>query len=172
MKLIPLNVGRWKRTEPTKFALVNDRDFARVNRHKWTAVKMGNSWYAHTMAKVGGRWRVIKMHNMVLGFPGGIEAIRRNSRLIDHRDLNGLNNQRGNLRLATRSQNAANSAGHRDRKSKHKGVSFEGFTKRWLAQLTVNGKMVFKARFDTEAQAGRAYKAAVRCHCGKFGRHS
>lgn len=161
MKLIPLNVGRWKRTEPTKFALVNNRDFARINRHKWTAVYVGRMWYAQTMVKIKGCWRVVKMHQMILA---------AQSRLIDHRDLNGLNNQRGNLRLATRSQNAANSAGHRDRKSKHKGVCFEGFTGRWLAQLTVNGKSVFKARFDTEKQAARAYKSAVRCHCGKFGR--
>lgn len=161
MKQVPLNLGRWKATIPTKFALVDDADFELVSAYKWHASKDGTYWYAKTNRKTARGWRPTSMHRMILGFPRA---------LIDHRNLNGLDNRRHNLRLATKAQNAANSPGHRDRKSKHKGVCFEKFTGRWLAQLRVNGKWVFRARFDTEDQAGLAYKAAVEQHCGEFGR--
>jgi hypothetical protein len=161
VKRVPLNLGRWKATIPTKFALVDDDDFAFVSRYKWHASKDGRYWYAKTNWFTERGKRPISMHRMILGFPRG---------LIDHRNLNGLDNRRRNLRLATKAQNAANSPGHRDRKSKHKGVCFEKFTGRWLAQLRVNGKRVLKARFDTEAEAAIAYTVAVVQHCGEFGR--
>jgi hypothetical protein len=160
MTIIPLNLGRWKRTPPTRFAVVSDRDAARVRRHRWSAVRSGKHWYAQTMVKRDGGWRVLKMHRLIKGGSG----------LIDHRNLNGLDNRRCNLRFATRKQNAANSHGHRDRKSAYKGVCFETFTGLWLAQLTVDGRLVFKARFHSESKAGRAYLRAARRHNGSFAR--
>src|ERR1017187_7157500 len=50
--------------------------------------------------------RSVLMHRLIMGDPKGLQ--------IDHRDWNGLNNQRSNLRVATQSQNQHNGVIRRD----------------------------------------------------------
>jgi len=91
------------------------------------------------------------MHRLILAAGPG-EA-------IDHRDRNGLNNQRENLRFATASQNQANrkpSGG----KSAYKGV-FLHACGRWHAQITINGVQQSLGLYHTEEDATRAYNAAA-----------
>lgn len=157
MKKIPLNIGRWPSTAKpvTQFAFVDNADFALVEPYRWSTAQFGNTTYARTQIRRDGKTTTLSMHRLILG-------VTDRSVLIDHRDRNGLNNQRRNLRFSNKSQNAMNSPGHRDRKSKYKGVSFETFTGKWLVQLTLNGKRVFKQRFTSEIAAGKAYRKAAR----------
>ena len=60
---------------------------------------------------------------------------------IDHKDGNGLNNQRSNLRPATAPQNGANQGKHRNNKSGFKGVS--RWRLKWKAELEFNRKRKF-----------------------------
>lgn len=87
--------------------------------------------------------------------------------IVDHRDHEGLNNTRTNLRLATRSQNSCNNKKTRGRSSKYKGVSRDkrGY---WRAKIHFKGKHIFLGYFDNEIDAARAYdKAAKELH-GEF----
>lgn len=156
MKRIPLNLGRWKKTAPSKFAMVNDADFGFVSAFNWHASKDGQFWYAKTNMKVGGQRRPVGMHRLIMGFPPG---------LVDHRNLNGLDNRRRNLRLSDKSKNAANSNGHRDRRSPFKGVTLDSSTGTWKAQLC--GKNL--GRFKTPELAAASYDAAAKL---KYGQHA
>lgn len=88
--------------------------------------------------------------------------------LIDHRDLDLLNNRWENLREANRSQNGANSRCKKNSTSGIKGAKRD--KKRWAARITVMGKYYHLGMFDTPEEAGRAYTLAAKQHFGEFAR--
>jgi len=87
---------------------------------------------------------------------------------VDHKDRNGLNNQRNNLRLATHKQNMANRSRHKGSVSKYLGVHWRKDRSRWLACITKDGVPCVLGSFKSEIDAAIAYnKAATRLH-GEF----
>jgi hypothetical protein len=146
MKTIPLTQG--------EVAVVDDRDFYSVSQYKWSLRKIGRKKYA-------GRYRL-----MAEGFPKGSfvylhQFLIPTACKIDHRDGDGLNNQRYNLRSATDRQN---SRGFRLKApgatSRFRGVSWDASRQKWKAQgKTSTGKTLFLGRFEEEEQAAKAYDA-------------
>jgi hypothetical protein len=100
------------------------------------------------------------MHREILGVGKGT--------LVDHRNGNGLDNTRANLRPCSRSGNMQNMKTHKDNKSGYKGVRRD--RGKWLATIRVNGKVVFLGRFDLVTDAARAYDTAATKHFGEFAR--
>lgn len=85
---------------------------------------------------------------------------------IDHINGNKQDNRIANLRLATRSQNCANT------RCRSK-VGLKGVVKiknRYRAQITVKRKPVYLGLFDTPADAHRAYVAAANAAFGEYSR--
>ena len=104
----------------------------------------------------------ILLHRLIMGDP--IEQ-------VDHRDGNGLNCCRNNLRLATHSQNQMNRRGNqKNNTSGYKGVSWNNIAEQWTASIQANGKQTFLGRFASKELAYEAYcDAAKRLH-GEFAR--
>ncbi len=118
----------------------------------WYALKVKNGFYAATNAPQveGKRGKTILMHALIMGLNG-----------CDHKDGNGLNNSRSNLRPATKSQNAANCK-RRDTSSIHQGVNWDKHRGKWAAYIRIGGKSKNLGRFDLESEAAAAYvKAAI-----------
>ena len=89
---------------------------------------------------------------------------------VDHKDGNGLNNQKSNLRLATTSQNLANGRARDNFTSKYKGVHWDRFNNKWRVQVQTKDRIVRLGRFGNEVFAALAYNdAAVRLQ-GEFAR--
>lgn len=87
------------------------------------------------------------------------------SALIDHIDLDKMNNRPENLREATRLQNAWNKGLTKQNTSGFKGVSFHAGTGRWISQVWCEGKSNFLGRYDTPEAAALAYDAkAIELH--------
>lgn len=85
---------------------------------------------------------------------------------IDHRDHNGLNNQKSNLRFCTPSENAMNARKNENSSSVYKGVCFFNRDKKWLAQIQVNGKPIRLGCFASEVEAAKAYNnKAIELFC-------
>lgn len=143
-----------------KVALVDDEDFEYLNSFKWWARKCKGqqTFYAvrHQYPK-----SIVFMHNQILGIqPGNI--------FCDHIDLNGLNNQKYNLRIATKSQNNANKRSSVGSFSKFRGVSFHKRDKVWQANAGKDGKQIYIGVFKTETEAALAYNIkAIELH-GEF----
>jgi hypothetical protein len=104
--------------------------------------------------------KTISLHRYIMGNPGGFE--------IDHIDRNKLNNQKSNLRICTRRQNAANQKFRENGTSKYRGVSWDGRRKTWLSQIRINNKKIRIGGFDTEMDAARAYNAFAKIFHGAF----
>lgn len=154
MKLIPLTKG--------KFAMVDDKDFERVNQFKWFAQKMGHGFYAaRTIVKPDGKKFQLYLHHFLL--PG----VAR----VDHRDGNSLNDQTENIRPATKQQN---SRGFQRKKlgatSKFRGVCWNKRASKWIAQIhvTVGGDPVHLGCFINEEDAARAYDSAAVFYFGEW----
>lgn len=104
------------------------------------------------------------MHRLILGLVPG------DGQRVDHRDLNGLNNVRSNLRLCTSSQNLANGPRRVDNTSGYRGVGWDRQHRRWVAKIQVRGRTMNLGLFRSPEQAALAYDAAAREHFGEFAR--
>lgn len=98
--------------------------------------------------------------------------------LIDHKDQNGLNNQRSNLRLATKSQNNTNKIKKENSTSKYIGVhlsstKIKGVTYQyWKAKIIIDGSRVHLGSFKTESEAAIAYNNAIVKHNLQFNKQN
>jgi hypothetical protein len=140
---------------------VDDRDYDFLRYWTWTAVTTRYNTYAQTQCRtcqIG-----LLMHKVITGFS-----------LTDHRDNDGLNNQRENLRQATPKQNSMNKNkptrwGRFTRGwSRHKGVHPRNG--KWRAMIRVDGKLVSLGTFKSEFAAAQAYNDAAGRAFGEFAR--
>lgn len=146
---------------------VSDRDYPGLRHFKWRILVDGhgdgNLRYATThVRRDGGGFRTVLMHVMILGAKEGLR--------IDHKNSNGLDNRRSNLRRATLEQNKQNGIKRKQGTSRFKGVfgrpRVSGMA--YYAYITVNHKRLHLGTFNTETDAARTYNAAARKYFGKF----
>jgi hypothetical protein len=170
MKQIPLLYGRRHSSVQimeTKFALVDDADYEELMKYKWSARQEPGShlWYAirrerkPRSARERDTRKVIIMHRVIMNAPPFVE--------VDHRDHNGLNNVRSNLRLCDRSQNMSNMS-IRKHSSIYKGVTWRKDRLKWAATITKNRKHNCLGHYVNEIDAARAYNVAAQKLFGEF----
>lgn len=139
-----------------KFALIDDEDYSKVVAHKWFLKKHGTVSYAISKTRV-------RMHRLILG-------LTNPKIIIDHRDRNGLNNQRRNLRICTQGENVRNTSSRIGSTSRYLGVYFDRgrCNKKWVAAIASNHVRTFIGSFAKEVDAAKAYnKYAISIH-GEF----
>jgi hypothetical protein len=145
-------------------AVIDAADVPLVDGFNWSAVVRKQTVYAVGSICDGQKWRNTRMHRVILGGAGGLE--------VDHIDGNGINNRRGNLRVATHAQNTRNQRTHSDNASGFKGVSWDKAARKWRADITLNGLRRNLGRFATPEAAHAAYVVASEDLHGEFGRTS
>lgn len=137
--IVPLTLGQ--------VAVVDEADAEIVSGRSWQARprRDGRGFYAVSDG--------IRMHRFLLNAQDGV--------IVDHKDGDGLNNKRSNIRIGTQSLNCVNRKqtpgrflrGSRPKKGK------------WQAYIKLSGKQRSLGYFDTEREAHEAYLAeAQRLH--------
>jgi len=87
---------------------------------------------------------------------------------IDHRNHDGLDNRRLNLRVCSRSQNLQNQRRRSNNTSGFKGVAWCEQTQDWTTAVKVNKKLIWLGHYADKEEAAHAYDAAAREHFGEF----
>ena len=88
---------------------------------------------------------------------------------VDHRDHNGLNCQKYNMRVTVRTGNTRNMKKWScPTTSKFKGLTWRKRNKKWQVRVRANGGALDLGLFAFEIDAARAYDAAARVHFGEF----
>lgn len=140
MKKIPLTKGY--------FALVDDSDYEWLNQWKWQACKSKHTVYAIRMIRRKDLTKQVWMHREIMKTP--------DDKITDHKDGNGLNNQRHNLKICTYRQNNQNVHVHKSEPTDYPGVKCLPGEK-YTAEIYIDGKTVNLGVFDSEIAAFRAY---------------
>lgn len=154
---VPLTQGKW--------ALIDaDCDqLAVIAASNWQATRSRNGkvWYARrNIPRESGGQSTQALHQLIL--PGYPE--------VDHKDGNGLNNCRSNLRGCTTAENNRNRGAGRNSTTGFKGVCFRADIQKFQAHICISRRKKHLGFFSTAELAHVAYcRAAEELH-GEFAR--
>jgi hypothetical protein len=149
-----------------KRAMVDDEDYEWLSQWKWSLFhnknRAGNGYAVRNIYEGGRVKERIYMHRAITNAQPGQE--------VDHADRDGINNQRANLRIATRQENSRNTTKkvQRDLTSQYKGVSRKNKNWGWLAGITTDEGYVGLGTYQTERMAAIAYDRAALQYHGEF----
>lgn len=87
---------------------------------------------------------------------------------IDHINRIRNDNRLDNLRICTRSQNAANSKSRKGATSRFKGVFWYKPLKKWQVQIRKDGRSYYLGRLTDEKEAARVYDESAKEMFGEF----
>ena len=137
-------------------AIIDAEDVPLVSGHNWYAKVTPHTVYAVRRPSSGA----IYLHRVILPLADGL--------LADHKNGDGLDNRRANLREATPGQNQYNKGGSRNSVSGVKGVSPCRKTGLWRARIKVDGKELALGSFHTVGEARAAYLSAASALHGEY----
>jgi len=157
-----------------KFALVDDEDFDLVNKYNWQAIKGGHTFYAMCSATIAPKKRkVLQMHRIIM-------KVDETRTFIDHKDHNGVNNTKENLRICSYTENSCNKISQKSSTSKYLGVSWKADVRprkkdtnfepkgNWAATCGRRGSRQHIGLFKDEIEAAKAYDKKAKELFGEF----
>lgn len=114
----------------------------------------------YAIARIKGVSHLV--HRLILEAPKGVR--------VDHRDHNGLNNVRSNLRFATNSENISNARkqNKRETTSKFKGCAWRKALGAWVVSINKNYRNIYGGSYTSEEEAARVYDALACKYHGAF----
>lgn len=131
--------------------LVDNDDYEKLQKNfnnlKWSITKNHNGLYAQKRVNK----KNIYLHRYIMNNPNGI---------VDHKNLNTLDNRKSNLRITTNSNNLRNGNIRKNNKTGIKGVYYDKIRNKYIANIKVNYKTIFLGRFKTLEEAIKIRKQA------------
>lgn len=135
-------------------ALVSTQDVALLDAHSWWASIGKNTVYVRRSL---GRTTTSLHRGIINPAPDNV---------VDHKDGNGLDNRRENIREATKPQNSINRLNRVVPKSGFYGVAPN--RKRWSACIHKESGLIYLGLFKTPEEAARVRDAAAIQEYGEF----
>lgn len=122
------------------FTMIDPEDYDRVSKYKW------NLCGRYVRGSVNGK--TISLHRFILNYSG--------KRVVDHKNGDGLDNRKSNLRICSVSRNVINSKVRSDNTSGYTGVLYEKGKKdekKWRVSYSVNKVNTSSKYFLTKEEA-------------------
>jgi hypothetical protein len=146
MRTIPL-------LNSTRVAIVDEADYVSLSQQLWRLI---NPYQGCFYACLDGS-RSTTMHRVLQA-----------GAVIDHKNRDGLDNRRANLRVATTRENAANTKMYKNNTTGYRGVSLDAKQGRWYVQIKVFGKNTHLGSFKSKDAAALAYNIKALEVFGEF----
>jgi len=141
-----------------KKAIVDDKDYSYLSKHKWCVDKIRKNLYAIRVEKK----KKIYMHREIMK-----KFFTDDRKYVDHINNDGLDNRKINLRICNNNENMANSW-KKHNTSGLRGVVWDKARKKWISQIVHNYQHIFIGRFNDKEEAGKAYDEKALQFFGKF----
>jgi len=123
-----------------------------LSKEKFLTPIKNSSGYLWVKLCVGGE-KSFAVHRLVmLAFVGESDLV------VNHLDLNKLNNRIDNLEYCTRRENVHHYEKSVKRASAYIGVSFDKTRGKWTAKMKIKGKTINLGRYNTELEAYHTIK--------------
>lgn len=130
-------------------AIIDLEDVEKIKNYKWS---LKNGYAFNT--EVG------LLHRFLNEYP--------NDMVIDHINLNKLDNRRSNLRICTYSQNNMNTKIKSSNTSGTKGVWWNAKREKWIAEIMIDNKKYYLGEFINKEEAIKTRKEAEIKYFGEF----
>ena len=143
-----------------KTIFIDDEDYEKINKYTWH-VNINHSGILYAEASVYNKTgiKIIRMHRLIMNAQKG--------QIIDHKNRNGLDNRKENLRICKHAENMRNSKISKNNSTGFKGVTIftcknkDKIYKYIIAQIRVNNKKKYIGSFATVKKAHEAYCLAA-----------
>jgi hypothetical protein len=141
-------------------ALVDDEDFDFLSKWKWKQDRFGYVTRSVYRGVENGvkKYGTVKMHKLILP----------NIPYLDHKDGNGANNQKSNLRACTHAENMRNVKKRVDCTTGFTGVRKGPYS--YHARVQLNGRQIHVGCYDNAEAAAKARDQAATLLHGEFAR--
>jgi len=132
------------------YSIIDKEDAELVLTMNWWRYASPATYYAISSKYLGDyKNTTIRLHRFILGAKEG--------EVVDHKNGNGLDNRRRNLRICTQKQNLWNSRKRPGTSSRFKGVAFDKERHSWIVRVGDS----HIGRFANELVAATEYDKAV-----------
>lgn len=129
------------------YAIVDDEDYDRVTKYKWHGYKSNCTYYARSNNKINGK-KIGALHRFILN-------LTDKTQIVDHKNGNGLDEQKDNLRICTIAQNNKNCKKRKGR-FPYKGIKLAP-SGNYLVTIRNGEKKEYVGTYATLEEAGEAY---------------
>lgn len=152
--------GRVIKLSSGEFVRVDEEDYEKLNQYRWTLFKSEKWQYAIRTEYKNGSQKTIYMHRDIMG-------VTDPKVYVDHRDHDGLNNQKSNLRISDNRFNQYNVGKKSTSKQKYKNIrKLSG--DRWQVRVrTPKGNRVERVVYSEEDAVKLYNELALKYH-GEF----
>lgn len=127
--------------------IVDEQDEWLLDAYGWSRRKGHSTAYAK--AHVPGTYpkrKHMSLHQAIMGCP-------LNGEVVDHKNGDGLDCRRGNMRIVSKSANAFNSKIRKDTTTGYRGVHYYKSRDKYMSRITINKVTKFLGYFDTALEA-------------------
>ena len=126
------------------YFIIDKEDYGKIANYCWHRKSSKNSFYALS-SKNKHQAKTMRVHQIICPCEEGF--------MPDHKDGDGLNNRKSNLRQATRSQNNMNVGIRANNSSGQTGVAYREKYNKWEAYICVDYESTYIGSFTTFEEA-------------------
>lgn len=138
---------------------VRSLNYNRTRKTQLLKTRITNSGYISTSLQTNKKPKQFLIHQLVaMAFLGHVPDGMK--KVVNHINFNKSDNRVDNLEIITARENS--NLKHIPSSSKFTGVAFHKLTKKWQAQITINGKQEYLGLFDCELEASKYYENALK----------